>query len=783
MTKTLLFILLFHFTFLASAQSPPKRELRGAWIATYLNIDWPSRTQTPAQQQAALITILDHHAATGMNAVYLQMRSQCDAMYPSSIEPWSADLNGVQGRAPTPLWDPLEFAIAETHKRGIEFHTWLNPYRAVGNISNLPNFANTHVAKVHPEWTLTIGTVQILNPALSAVRDYITSVVVDIVQRYDVDGIHFDDYFYPQGTIADTSYFTNDPRGFTNIADWRRDNVNLLIKKVYDTIRALKPWVKFGVAPTGIYRNSTDPAIGTPTSGLQHYTTLYCDSRKWIQQGWVDYLAPEVYWYIGQPGADYSKIVPWWSDNANSRHIYIGMAGYKVNDATQGAPWTNPSMIPNEVRLNRSYPNIFGEIIYNTSSLRSTTKLGFRDSLRLFFYQRPALLPAMPWRDNIAPASASALGATKYGNDSVVLHWTKPPFTANELDKAKRFVVYRSTNPVIDISNANNIVAITHGDTSAFADKTIAANTSYYYTITALDHFHNESVTSNTAADVPPAITCPETQTLNMTADCSVILPDYRNMATITNATTITQSPTPGSMINGRGNHTVTLTATNIVGQTASCSFTVTANDVTAPLITGISADPTTLFAPNHQMKTVTVAYSAADNCGGIASSLSVSSNEPSGNQPDWEVVDNHHVKLRAERNGYGSGRIYTIAITATDADGNSRTMPVLVTVPHDNGQTTTTARASEENIVTTETLLVTVSPNPSYNQFLINTRSNLQELISIRIMDNLGRMIESRVSIAPSSTIQLGSKYKAGIYYVEVRQGDKQQCLKLIKQ
>ncbi len=484
------------------AQNLPKREFRGAWIATYTNIDWPNKTQTPQQQRDAFIVIANHHQQTGMNALFIQVRSQCDAMYESAIEPWSADLTGTQGVAPNPLWDPMQFMLDECHKRGMEFHAWINPYRAVGNTANLPNFSPMHVAKQHPEWLLTVGTLQILNPGLAAVRDYTTSLIVDIVKRYDVDGMHFDDYFYPSGTINDDSAFNADPRGFTVRADWRRDNINLLVKRVYDSIRNIKPWVKFGISPSGIYRNSTDPNIGSATSGLEHYTTYYADTKKWLQQGWLDYMCPQLYWYIGQPNADYKLLVPWWNNIANGRHIYIGMAGYKVADPAQGAAWALPSQIPDQVRMNRSYPNILGQAIYNTNSLRSN-KLGFRDSLRLNLYQKPALLPTMPWRDSIAPQPPVNLTVTKFGNNAAVLNWTKPPATANELDKAKRFVIYRSQSAVIDLANANNILAITSNDTTAYGDTTIASNINYYYTVTSLDRFQNESIAANTFELLP----------------------------------------------------------------------------------------------------------------------------------------------------------------------------------------------------------------------------------------------------------------------------------------
>ena len=797
MKRNLLFCIFLQYCLASFAQ--PKRELRAAWIATFTNIDWPVRTQTPAQQQAGLNTILTHHMETGMNTIYLQVRSQCDAMYPSSIEPWSADLTGTQGKTPNPLWDPLQYAINETHKRGMELHAWLNPYRAASNINNIAGFHASHVSKTHPEWTINVQTtatttVQILNPGLPQVRDYITSVVVDIVNRYDVDGIHFDDYFYPQplsGTsVNDNAAYEADPRGFPNTtsgrADWRRDNVNLLIQRINDTIKTLKPWVKFGVSPTGIYRNSTNPAIGTPTSGLEHYTTLYCDSRKWLQQGWIDYLAPQVYWYIGQPGADYSKIVPWWNDNANGRHIYIGMAGYKVNDPNQGAAWANPSMIPNEMRLNRSYPNVKGQGIYNTTSLRSTTKLGFRDSLRFFFYNRPALLPLMPWKDDAPPQSATALSAVKYGNDSVVLNWIKPGTAASELDKVKRFVIYRSTNPVIDINDANNILFITPFDTTAYRDNTIAPNTTYYYTVTAIDRLHNESEVSNTASNTPPSIKCPGgNQMLELNSTCSVTLPDYTGMAVVNNnqpsasAIVVTQSPAAGTIINGTTAVTVTLTATDKGGNASSCSFEVSTYDVTPPVITSASVTPGELFSPNHKMKMVRLSYKVDDNCG-ATTSLSVSSNEAVSPEGDWEVIDGAHVKLRAERDGTGTGRIYTITITATDAAGNTTSTPITVLVPHDNS---IVARKAEPGAIAEATFAVEVLGNPTNNHFIITPRSGTAAPVIMMVMDNLGRIVEQRNGIAPNSTIQVGNKYPAGIYYAEFRQGQNRSYVKLVKE
>jgi uncharacterized lipoprotein YddW (UPF0748 family) len=642
MKKSLLSILLFIcFCMCANAQAP-KREVRGAWIATYANIDWPKiRTEPVPLQRAALIAILDHHKATGINTIYFQIRSQCDAMYQSSIEPWSADLTGTQGKAPTELsltdpggtkiWDPLKFIIEACHERGMELHAWMNPYRAINNYNGINLFATNHVARQHPEWLLSQGTLRILDPGKAAARAYIKKVVADVVSRYDIDGIHFDDYFYPSPPPAgtppynDDATYAADPRGITDRGDWRRDNVNLFIQAVSDTIEQIKPWVKFGVSPSGIYRNSTNPAIGSNTSGLQHYVTLFCDSRKWLQQGWIDYLAPQVYWYIGQPGANYAVVVPWWNNNAYGRHIYVGMAGYKVNDPVQGGPnWAIPTMIPSEVRLNRSYPNVYGQAIYNTSSLLSTTKLGFRDSLRTNFYKYPALLPRMPWRDDVAPDQPTALTGTQHGTDSVELHWTAPSEAINEFDKVKRFVIYRSTNPAINLNDPANILTITTSPITSYIDKNLPTASTYYYVITSVDRFNNESVPSNVTDYTPPVITCLPAQDLEMDMNCTLAIPNYASMVTVTDDVSgsyeisIVQSPEAGSMLNEPGSVVVTVTATDASGKSASCSFTVTGSDKQAPMITGTPDNITVGTGEGSENCSAIVEWTepvASDNC------------------------------------------------------------------------------------------------------------------------------------------------------------------------
>jgi uncharacterized lipoprotein YddW (UPF0748 family) len=483
----------------------PKREMRGVWISTHLSLDWPNRTQTPAQQRAALAAILDHNKATGMNAAFFQVRSQADAMYASNLEPWSYYLTNNQGSAPAPVWDPLQFAIDESHKRGLELHAWINPYRAVANTateSNTAQYANTHVSRTHPEWLLTVGTVKILNPGLPQVRDHIAAVIMDIVQRYDIDGLHFDDYFYPTGTINDDAAYAADPRGFPNTvagrADWRRDNINLMIARVSESIRSAKPWVKFGVSPSGIYRSSTDPAVGSPTSSgaFQHYSSAFADSRKWLQQGWVDYLAPQVYWYIGQAGSDYKLLVPWWNDNAFGRHIYVGLADYKMNTAG----WLDPNQIANQIALNRANPNVLGQVHFRHAFL-AANPLNYRTGLLQSTYKRPALLPAMAWKGTVQPMAPGAVSALDGANGVVQLAWTAPADGADEMEKVRRFAVYRSDVREVDIEKPANLVGLTNALETSLTDTTAGAGKYYFYTVTSVNRLSTESapaaVTSN----------------------------------------------------------------------------------------------------------------------------------------------------------------------------------------------------------------------------------------------------------------------------------------------
>jgi uncharacterized lipoprotein YddW (UPF0748 family) len=507
-------------------QANPKRELRGAWITSIYNIDWPSASNlTTTAQQTTFIDRLNEHKATGMNALFVQVRSQCDAMYPSPYDPWCSYLTGTQGTAPSPYYDPLQFMINETKQRGMEFHAWFNPYRALASVSatSYPAayaaLAPSHVAKANTTWTMPVTTISngakqiLLNPGAPEVWEYIIGTVMHVVRNYDVDGIHFDDYFYTNPaltTFNDDSVFAIHNRGFSAAqkADWRRSNVDTLIKRLNDSIKSVKPWVKFGISPTGIWSsfNSTTEPNGSNTSSgaTQHKKDLFANTRLWLQQGWIDYLAPQIYWHTGQTGSDYSILAPWWSNNSFGRHIYLGQAGYKVgvaSPASNGSFISDVSQIPNQIRLNRSLSGIKGQIVYSTADLRAN-RLSFRDSIKDRFYNKPTLVPTMTWKDNIVPDAPYALSATANTiNNTVTLNWVNPtPLIATEMNVVKRFAIYRNLNTTPDINNPNHLIAVTNTATTSYIDSDptlVLLGNTYNYIVTSLDRLHNESVASN----------------------------------------------------------------------------------------------------------------------------------------------------------------------------------------------------------------------------------------------------------------------------------------------
>jgi len=483
-------------------QVSPKREFRGVWIATVENIDWPTPKQTADEQKAQLIDILDSHQHDGINAVFFQVRPAADAFYAKSTEPWSKWLNGQQGVAPNPAYDPLEFAITEAHKRGMELHAWFNPYRAT-NDNKYYALSPNHITNLKPEWFFTYGGQKLFNPGLPEVREYIIHIILNVVDNYDIDGVHMDDYFYPYlvagQTLNDADTYKQYGSRFADIKDWRRNNVDTLIQMLGDSIHKHKPHMKFGVSPFGIWANKYQNPEGSDTHGGSSYYENYADVRKWLQKGWVDYAVPQLYWPINYRPAAFDTLVNWWSNNTYNRHLYIGLAVYRVAEhSKRSSDYRVPTELPNEMRHLRNNPRVEGSVVFSSNSLTNDFG-GFADSLHFNFYKNPALPPPMLWLDSIAPNVPRNL-IVKPNGPGVALNW-EAPVVAKDNEPAYGYVIYRfEGSDKIDIENPAHILHIAYDDHTYYQDNTVQKGKTYLYVITAIDRLKNESDRSPTIA-------------------------------------------------------------------------------------------------------------------------------------------------------------------------------------------------------------------------------------------------------------------------------------------
>jgi uncharacterized lipoprotein YddW (UPF0748 family) len=503
--KKLSLLSLLTLCLLSIVNAQPKYEFRGVWIATVDNIDWPPKNQRdPAAQRADFIRQLDLHHKNGMNAVIVQVRPAADAFYPSSLEPWSQWLTGVQGLPPSPYYDPLEFMIQEAHKRGMEFHAWLNPYRANFNV-NSASIAANHVTKIHPDWFLTYGDKKYFDPANKQAQNFVVSVVRDIVKRYNIDAIHMDDYFYPYRIAGKefpdaASYAASGTR--LSKDDWRRSNVDSIIRKLGKAIKEEKKSMRFGISPFSVWRNKEkDPRGSDSQAGQTNYDDLYADILLWLEKGWIDYVAPQLYLEIGHNKVAYEKMLSWWSRHSYGKHIYIGHGIYKVNEAAPG--WKRNAELPDQINLLRRYPNVQGSIYFSSKTFNNNPN-GWNDSLRLNYYKYPALLPPMRWIDNEKPW-APIVDRT-ITNDSMLRLTVRPD--PRNLIPIKYYVVYKYAPE-------------THGETFGNQPKYISRfmmspdgftldeilssqHYSYRYVVTAVGRNNNESDLSEIAILVQP---------------------------------------------------------------------------------------------------------------------------------------------------------------------------------------------------------------------------------------------------------------------------------------
>jgi uncharacterized lipoprotein YddW (UPF0748 family) len=396
---------------LATASSAPnvRREFRGVWVASVANIDWPSRPGLSIwEQQEELVHFLNRAVSLGLNAIILQIRPAADALYRSRHEPWSEYLTGRQGLAPEPEWDPLSFAVEEAHRRGLELHAWFNPFRA-RHPSAMSEPAATHISRRRPELVLTYGRHLWMDPGRAAARAHSIRVIIDVVRRYDIDGVHIDDYFYPYrerdslGTLLEfpdsVSWAQYVGRGGElSRDDWRRRNVDTFVRDLYRAIKRVKPRVKFGVSPFGIWRPGTPPTI----EGFDPYEQIYADARKWLVHGWLDYFAPQLYWAIQPPAQSYPTLLTWWvGENVKQRHLWPGNFTSRIGSADSTRRWM-PAEILDQVRLTRELGGATGNIHFSMKVF-----LENRDSIATQLghgpYEQPALVPATPWLDSLAP--------------------------------------------------------------------------------------------------------------------------------------------------------------------------------------------------------------------------------------------------------------------------------------------------------------------------------------------------------------------------------------------
>ncbi len=366
---------------------------RGAWIATVANIDWPTPEAVGHTdlQQAEMLFLLDSLSAIGINTIVFQVRPTSDAFYLSELEPISGWLTGAQGRwGEQQAWDPLEFVVEEAHRRGMAVHVWLNPYRVNLSTSPITLLWQNHIYQSNKDWFWQYNGQWYFDPGLDETRDWICMVVEDIVSRYDIEGIHMDDYFYPypvaKQTIPDAKTFARYPRGFDNIEDWRRDNVNRVIRELHTAIKSIKPEVEFGISPFGVWRNrSCDSLMGSATrAGLTNYDDLYADVLLWMREGWIDYVVPQLYWEIGKPVADYEVLAHWWAEHTYGCKLYIGMAPYRLGGKKEAPAWRTGNEISRQMRLNRTIPEITGECFYSTRPLLRNPR-HVCDSIRTFY--------------------------------------------------------------------------------------------------------------------------------------------------------------------------------------------------------------------------------------------------------------------------------------------------------------------------------------------------------------------------------------------------------------
>jgi uncharacterized lipoprotein YddW (UPF0748 family) len=432
-----------------------------------------------------------------LNSVVVQIRPTADALYKSSLNPWSEVLTGTQGKSPG--YDPLEFMVQEAHNRNIEFHAWFNPFR-VTNDTKPKVFSKDSVVSKYPGYVVNYDGKKYIDPGIPEARKLVVDSVMEVVTNYDIDGIHFDDYFYPypSGSAAfpDNGSYKKYSRGFEDKNAWRRDNIDLFIKEVYENVKAAKPYVKVGVSPFGIWRSTAnDPNGADVNSSVSSYDSLHANTAFWAEKGWIDYIAPQIYWELANKNTPYGKVFDFWVKLNNKYpdvQLYIGHAGYKIGQAG----WKNKNELPNQLKRDRSYRETSGSILYNYSSLISNP-LGFADILKSEIYKYPALVPQTKNPSQAVPKEPKIISATRSPNNSNLV-----TFSSNDKGSSY-FVVYKNAGtsaPYINDPACIAKIIRNNGDTiQYFSDTSISEGSDYTYIVTAFDRYNTESKISNIA--------------------------------------------------------------------------------------------------------------------------------------------------------------------------------------------------------------------------------------------------------------------------------------------
>lgn len=485
-----------------------KRHLRGTWISTVVNLDWPSSETRGIEEDAIRIqkskeelgAILDKAVEMNLNAVFLQVSPEGDAFYKSDVVPWSRYLTGTYGKDPG--FDPLAFAVEEAHKRNLEIHAWFNPYRVSMNMKEATAASldiEKSVYREHPEWIKSSAGRFVVDPGIPAARQWVMDRVMEVVNQYDVDGIHFDDYFYYENYVGELkdedTYYTYNQGQFSNLGDWRRNNTYLLVKELSEKIRSAKPWVKFGVSPSGVWDNKSaaHPGGSNTNTSYTNYGKCFADTKKWVEEELLDYIAPQVYYSFENPRASYGEVAAWWAGVCKGKnvHLYIGQALYKINDDTD-ENFKGENAVPQFARqlaLNMKVPEIGGSILFRVQNFNDPGKQQVVNAMKNDLWSSKALVPVMPWKGGKAPA-APVEGRL----DGPTVSWTD-----NDPD-AVYFAVYRFTkNEDFDITSdasARNLIGTVRKNKDGaqeYVDTATNNPDEGVYVITALDRLHHES--------------------------------------------------------------------------------------------------------------------------------------------------------------------------------------------------------------------------------------------------------------------------------------------------